>query len=100
MSEHDPELVFLCDHADVAGLVPVCFRVRDAAVPELPHRGRPGVPGGRVALAGQPAHQGHRSRVRSVGVESQLAADRRPLRPGQRLQQVGASLIDLKEAFQ
>lgn len=65
------------------------FRVWDQAVPELPYRGRAGVPRGGVALAGQPPGPWDGSRVRGVGAEQPLAGDGGSLRPGQRAQQVG-----------
>lgn len=79
-------------HPVTAVCVCVCLcRVRDEAVPELPYRGRAGVAGGGVALAGQPPLQGVGTRVRGVGAEQPLAADGRSLRAGQRTQQVGAA---------
>lgn len=67
------------------------FRVWDEAIPELPYRGRAGVPGGRVALAGQPPGHWDGSRVRCIGTEQPLAGDRGSLRPRHRPQQVGAT---------
>lgn len=67
------------------------FRVRDKAVPQLSHRGRTSVSGGRVALAGQPPLQGNGTCVWSLCAERPLAADRRPLRSGQ----VGAPLSEM-----
>lgn len=67
------------------------FRVRDKAVPQLSHRGRTSISGGRVALAGQPPLQGNGTCVWSLCAEQPLAADRRPLRP----KQVGAPLSEM-----
>lgn len=67
------------------------FRVRDKAVPQLSHRGRTSVSGGRVALAGQPPLQGNETCVWSLSAERPLAADRRSLRP----RQVGAPLSEM-----
>lgn len=67
------------------------FRVRDKAVPQLSHRGRTSVSGGRVALAGQPPLQGNGTCVWSLCAEQPLAADRRSLRP----KQVGAPLSEM-----
>lgn len=64
--------------------------MREEAVPELSYRGWSGVPGGGVALAGQPPHQGNGSHVWSVGVEQPLAADGRSLCSGQWTEKVGA----------
>lgn len=67
------------------------FRLWDEAVPKLSYCWRAGVPGGRVALAGQPADPWCGSRVRCIGAEQPLAGDGSSLRPRQRPQHVGVT---------
>lgn len=80
----------------------LCFcdsRLWQEAIQELSHRGWAGIPGGGVALAGQPSHKRNRSRVWSVGAEQPLAADGRPLRHGQHTRQVRAPNADIRVSF-